>query len=208
MFVGFWFSKLATYNLYKDGIDLTVAPVGHGIWAAIIPGTSYLSPTFSATGFRPWFLARECQAKALFEGLHERLGAERPAGSLVAPQDVDVLILLEKIITPIPPPTRCESPDKSSPIPFNPRHSRAGGNPGGREEEFLDSRLRGNDEGDAGMTDAFRGDSCKGERPFAPTCSLLACGEVYTGLSHSPFWIAALVSLVRNDGVALRCYSG
>ena len=36
-------------------------------------------------------------------------------------------------------------PGKSSPIPFNPRHSRAGGNPGGREEEFLDSRLRGND---------------------------------------------------------------
>ncbi|PIP72358.1 MAG: hypothetical protein COW89_06760, partial [Nitrospinae bacterium CG22_combo_CG10-13_8_21_14_all_47_10] len=32
------------------------------------------------------------------------------------------------------------------------RHSREGGNPGGREEEFLDSRLRGNDEGDVGMT--------------------------------------------------------
>jgi len=37
------------------------------------------------------------------------------------------------------------------------RHSRAGGNPGGREEEFLDSRLRGNDVLEQGKIQEFRG---------------------------------------------------
>ena len=42
---------------------------------------------------------------------------------------------------------------------LTPRHSRAGGNPGGREEEFLDSRLRGNDVLEQGKIQEFRGTS-------------------------------------------------